>query len=525
MTTLKLTSSKKAYEPTVETDQEERKGLLSGADDVEGPSDHWKAELSVQTDSQQRGWSQRKILCTASGLIALIVTGVFARILLLNPPHAEHPNLLFHGEGVRSNGTHDFRRTVLIVSIDGLRADYLDRGLTPHLLDISKQGLRAKALVPIFPTLTFPNHWALMTGLYAESHGIVGNNFWDPVSQEEFHYNRISSAWNPAWWRGEPMWETAGKAGIITANLMWPGPPRTMSGATATHFVPWKDKVPLEDKLDQLIQWVDLPFEERPQLLMAYEPSLDQAGHSAGPMSALVNKTLTQVDVFAKDLHTALQARNLSDIVDVVFVSDHGMTDTSHPELIYMDDILGDAGYKSIEHEDGWPAMGLRFAANANVSHNLELLQTAAAASNGKFAVYTHETMPDRWHFTGSERIAPIYVVPEIGYVLTSKTEGDVGMSKGSHGYDNKAPQMHAMFVAHGPFSAVVKVLHQARGGRSLVRRFLTRPNKGWHSTADDTYVMDPFENVQIYSLVMRLLGIDAVAPTNGTAAFWDKYF
>lgn len=122
--------------------------------------------------------------------------------------------------------------------------------------------------------------------------------------------------------------------------------------------------------------------------------------------------------------------RNLTDIVDVVFVSDHGMTDTSHPEHIYIDDILGD-GYDAIEHEDGWPAMGLRFAPTANVSHNLDLLRSAAAASKGTFDVYTHETMPQRYHFAHNERIAPIYVVPKIGYVLTTHAEGDVGMSKG----------------------------------------------------------------------------------------------
>ncbi|KAJ7625296.1 alkaline-phosphatase-like protein [Mycena polygramma] len=513
------TSSRKAYD---DGRTEERKGLLSGSDEFEGPSDsdNWKAEAELE--DTDRGWSRRKIVGSAVGLIALLITGAFTRSLFVSP--ATHPNLMFHGAGVRSNGTHDFKRTVLIVSIDGLRADYLDRGLTPHLLDISKQGLRAKALVPIFPTLTFPNHWALMTGLYAESHGLVGNNFWDPISEEEFHYNRIESAWNPTWWLGEPMWETAEKAGITTANLMWPGPPKTTSGASSTYFVPWKDRVPLKEKLDQLLHWIDLPFEERPQLLMAYEPSLDQAGHKAGPMSALVNKTLGEVDVFAKDLHTALKVRNLTEIVDIVFVSDHGMTDTSHPELIYMDDILGDEGFKSIEHEDGWPAMGLRFSSSANVSHNLELLLTAAAASNGKFDVYTHDTMPARYHFTNNERIAPIYVIPKIGYVLTSHEEGDVGMSKGNHGYDNASPSMHAMFVAHGPFSSVVKVLHQGRAS-SIARSFLSRPNKGWHSTLDDTYVMDKFENVQIYSLVMRLLGVDAVAPTNGSSHFWDKYF
>ena len=80
---------------------------------------------------------------------------------------------------------------------------------------------------------------------------------------------------------------------------------------------------------------------------------MDQAGHLAGPNSTLVNKTLEYVDGFARDLHTQLVARNLSEIVDVIFLSDHGMTDTSHPELVYMEDILGEEGLAQIEHEDG----------------------------------------------------------------------------------------------------------------------------------------------------------------------------
>jgi predicted AlkP superfamily pyrophosphatase or phosphodiesterase len=248
------------------------------------------------------------------------------------------------------------------------------------------------------------------------------------------------------------------------------------------------------------------------------------------------------VDVFAKDLHTSLKARNLTDIVDIVFVSDHGMTDTSHPELVYMDDILGSDGLAMIEHEDGWPSMGLRFYPQTNISHYLDLLLKASDANPEKFNVYTHETMPERYHFSHNERIAPIYVVPNIGYALTTKKEGDVGMSKGvgtlllvtftelmsvlqNHGYDNEDLSMHAIFVAHGPFSAVTKALHPSRSP-SLSARFLHRPSKGWHSTSDDTYVMERFQNVQVYNLVLKLLGIeDGAAVTNGTAGFWDKYF
>ncbi|CCL98853.1 uncharacterized protein FIBRA_00859 [Fibroporia radiculosa] len=495
--------------------EEERRGLLS-----DGPKD-----TSDDSDLPRRFWSRKATISCALAFIVLILGYLFGRplICLLRPSSRPKPD--FNHRLLRSNGTHDFRKTALIVSIDGLRADYLDRGLTPHLLNISKKGLRAKSMKPIFPTLTFPNHWALMTGLYAESHGIVANNFWDPDTGLEFHYNRVESAWVSSWWLGEPMWETTERAGIITANLMWPGPPTTTSGASSTYFIPWRDQVPLQEKLDQIMTWIDLPLEERPQLIMAYEPSLDQAGHLAGPASELVNKVLHQVDVFARDLHDGLEARNLTDIVDIVFVSDHGMTDTSSPELIYVDDILGD-GFQAIEHEDGWPSMGLRFFPNSDSQSYLNVLSKAAKASGGKFDVYTHDTMPRRWHFAHNDRIAPIYVVPQMGYCLTNRVENGTGMSKGNHGYDNDEPSMHAMFVAHGPFSAAVKAIEQYNSKSHILPRFLSRPNKGWHSTSDDTYVMDTFENVNIYNLMLKLLGIEEhAAPTNGTKGFWDQYF
>ncbi|PPQ92830.1 hypothetical protein CVT25_004318 [Psilocybe cyanescens] len=511
-----LTPKNKSFSPN-RAEVEERKGLLNDTEEDQDDHDDYPEN---NIPNAQSTWSRRKITMTAIAIIGLLVTGTLARTVLFGGPGQETKQSSFSGEELRSNGTAQFKRTVLIVSIDGLRADYLDRGLTPHLLDLSKKGLRAKSMKPIFPTLTFPNHWALMTGLHAESHGIVANNFWDPVTGEEFHYNRISSAWISSWWLGEPMWETAEKAGVTAANLM-PGPPQTTSGASSTYFVPWKDKVPLGDKLDQILDWIDLPLDKRPQLIMAYEPSLDQAGHATGPYSKRVNQTLVQVDLFAKNLHDSIAARNLTEIVDIVFVSDHGMTDTSHPEPVYMDDILGEEGVAAISHEDGWPSMGLRFHQHTNVSKHLDALLQASDKNPEKFQVYTHETMPERYHFANNERIAPVYVVPKIGYILTTHAEGDTGMSKGNHGYDNEAPSMQAMFVAHGPFSIQAKAQHQRR---SRIAHLSARASEGWHSTSDDAYVMKSFQNVEIYNLVMKLLGINNPSNNNGTVGFWDQY-
>ncbi|KAL5501745.1 hypothetical protein ACEPAH_9005 [Sanghuangporus vaninii] len=518
-------------------DELELRGLLSGVQNTRKPDTNSKRGrgLFVEWFENSEPWSRKNMALVAGILIILLLGAALVPRDLFSGRSCRkstHPNSKFVGTELRSNGTHDFKRTVLIVSIDGLRADYLDRGLTPHLLDISKKGLRAKYMKSIFPTLTFPNHWALMTGLYAESHGIVANNFWDPQSQSEFHYNKEKSTWNPTWWFGEPMWETTGHANVISANLMWPGPPKTMSGASPTYFVPWKDKVPLKEKLDQVMRWIDMPLDDRPQLIMAYEPSLDQAGHLMGPNSKLVNETLEDVDTFAKDLHLELAGRNLTDIVDVIFVSDHGMTDTSHPELVYLDDILGEEGYSYIEHEDGWPSKGFRFSSKCNVTHYLDILLKAADENPEKFDVYTRETMPERYHFSNNYRIAPVYVVPKIGYALTTRAEGDDGLSKGNHGYDNEEPSMRAMFVAHGPFSTNVKDVHIKRSvaeswSSSLFRRSPRKnPPPGWHSIDNSAYVMEGFENVQIYGLVMKLLGLEKwSAKNNATKGFWDKYF
>lgn len=256
----------------------------------------------------------------------------------------------------------------------------------------------------------------------------------------------------------------------------------------------------------------------------------------------LKQDALKTIDLFAKNLQTALKARNLTEIVDTIFVSDHGMADTSNPEWVYIDDYLGKQALGFIEHEDGWPSMGLRFSPEANSTAYLNLLLEAAKNNSEKFDVYTHETMPERYHYANSLRIAPIYVVPKYGYALTVRGRDESGMKKGvspvpsrpmvalsalfinylppqNHGYDNRNFRMQAMFLAHGPFSNVVKALHcQSRASNK---------SKGWHSISNDGYVMNGFQNVEVYNLVMRLLGVpeEVRAKTNGTVGFWDRYF
>ncbi|KAG9015293.1 hypothetical protein FRB93_012992 [Tulasnella sp. JGI-2019a] len=472
--------------------------------------------------NHQTGFKPRFLALLGLSLtIAATITGL-SWWYIPRPKEIIHPT---ESLAVLSNGTHPFARTVLLVSLDGLRADYINRNLTTHLHNISVKGLRAKWMKPIFPTLTFPNHWALMTGLYGESHGIVANTFFDPVTGRSFDYTKPELSWDASWWQGEPVWATAQKAGIPTANLMWPGPPTTLDGHSPDYYVPFKNHVPLAWKHDRIFEWLDLPYEQRPQLITVYEPSVDQVGHKYGPDSVPVNKALKDVDQFARDIHTSLAARNLSHIVDIIFVSDHGMVDTSDLRLVYMDDILGD-GFEQIKHSDGWPSMGLRFKPGTNLTEMLRRLEVGAASYDPPvFDVYATQSfpastagridaMPERYHFSDNPRIAPIYVIPKIGWALTNRHEhlkvmNGVYEPRGNHGYDNNEPAMRAMFVADGPFTSATKLKQQGNSTPSSS----TKPT-----------IMEGFNNVEVYNLVCKLLNITAVAATNGTIGFWDAW-
>ncbi|KAG2151565.1 nucleotide pyrophosphatase [Suillus bovinus] len=505
---------------------DKRRGLLLNVNGIDAVRPDIKEQPTYSAPSHKR-----KRFIGFSILLSFILTTTLFELY----PHTRYDTKTGK-DLLHSNGTHEFKKTVLMVSIDGFRADYLDRGLTPHLLDISREGVRAKYMKPVFPTLTFPNHWSLMTGLYAESHGIIANNFWDPVFRDTFHFDRVESSQNPSWWLGEPMWETAERAGIITANLMWPGPWSTSSGVNSTYFLPWEDNYALEKKLSNLLEWIDLPLEERPQLILGYEPSLDHAGHEKGPMSKAVNTSLAAVDLFARNLTQALGERNLTHIVDIIFVSDHGMMDASHLTWVYIDEIVGQP-WKGVTKVDGWPSMGLRFAPGTNVTEALEHLCEYTLTHPDQFDVFTSESfftdpgtslvnlnafnygkmsgctvepMPERYYFSHNYRIAPVWIIPRIGYALTDHMSGENGLPTGNHGYDNEEPSMRAIFVAHGPFSQGAKAAMVARGV----------------GNGTGEYMMPGFQNVEIYNLVMRLLGLDAAdtAINNGTAGFWDPF-
>lgn len=367
---------------------------------------------------------------------------------------------------VLSNGTSSFAPTTILISLDGFRADFLNRGLTPTLNSFIAEGVSPKYMLPSFPSVTFPNHYTLATGLYPESHGVVGNTFWDPELQEEFYYTDPGSM-QPKWWAGaEPLWVTAEKQNVRSAIHMWPGSEAHME-VGPTFVDKYNGSEVLSRKVQRIFDFLDLPSAQdsgnhsptahRPQFIAAYVPVVDSDGHLYGPNSTEIRKTIRNVDTMLHDIFVGLQQRNLTNVVNIVVVSDHGMATTSTDRLIQLDDLID---LNLVEHIDGWPLYGLRPKDLIDLRGLYDRLLVESAQNPG-FEVYLRdENMPERYHFKNNDRIAPLWIVPTTGWAIVRRQELDVKKAKesgemfhprGLHGYDHEHPLMRAIFVARGP--------------------------------------------------------------------------
>lgn len=396
----------------------------------------------------------------------LITTGFAILVLIAWKLSKNRKTGSYIKQDLVSNGTALFAPTTIIISLDGFRADFLQRNITPRLNALIKEGVSPKWMLPSFPSVTFPNHYTLATGLYPESHGVVGNTFWDPELETEFYYTDPLRSLDPKWWGGEPFWATAEKGGIRTAIHMWPGSEAHILGVEPTFLDTYNGKELLENKVSRIMDLLDKPGKEdetaavddmRPQLIAAYVPNVDGDGHRFGPNSTEIRATIRSVDTMVDQIFHGLETRNLTNIVNVIIVSDHGMATTDISRLIQLEDLVG--SFK-INHIDGWPLYGLRPTNPDDLGPLYDHLK-AQEKDDGPFDIYLRDKdMPDRYHFSDNPRIAPLWIVPKTGWAIVTKNEFNVAQGKeqglvyrprGLHGYDHEHPLMRAIFIARGP--------------------------------------------------------------------------
>ncbi len=371
--------------------------------------------------------------------------------------------------------------TVILVSIDGFRADYQDRFDTPTLDRLAAEGVRAsKGMLPVFPSKTFPNHYSIATGLYPAHHGIVGNTMYDPGMDAWFRLSDREAVEDTRWWLGEPIWVTAEKQGMTAGTFFWPGSEAPVQGVQATYWKRFDDTVPAESRVDSVLSWIDLPEAARPQLITVYFSDTDHGGHDHGTSSPEVREAAERADGYLARLVAGLEQRDLMDQVNLIVVSDHGMVDVSPDRVIFVEEAV-DLGESQVVE---WSPV-LLLEPEAGRSEEI----VAALDAMPHLTVYDAVTLDSVFHFTGSPRIPSIVAGADAGWSITSTREyleaRRARFPAGMHGYDPRDPSMAALFIARGP-------------------AFRTG------------YEVAPFENVNVYPLIAHILDLTP-APVDGT--------
>ena len=376
------------------------------------------------------------------------------------------------------------RAPLILVSLDGFRWDYLEKAPAPNLRALAARGVKADALIPVFPTKTFPNHYTIVTGLYPAHHGIVANDILDPETHRTFALSKASEVRDPMWWGGEPIWVTAERAGLRAGTMFWPGSEAPIGGVRPTYWRVYDESLSGNARVDQVLRWLDLPAARRPTFLTLYFEDTDTAGHESGPDSDAVRLAIQRVDGYVGRLLKGLERRQLADRANVIVLSDHGMAATIPGQVLALSDYIA---LSDVEVSDINPGLGVFPKAGKET-----VVYEALRAANVHLKVYRRAETPEAWHYRDHKRIPPIVGVMDEGWeIVTGSLVGTVVRKvrppRGVHGYDPAVRSMHGIFVGAGP----------------AFRRGVAVP---------------AFENVHVYNVLAKILGVTP-APNDGDVA------
>lgn len=359
----------------------------------------------------------------------------------------------------------------ILIGVDGFRADYLNAQDAPNLMAIADRGVRSQGMRPSYPTLTFPNHYTLVTGLRPDHHGVVDNVMEDPERPgQTFTMSAKAISGDPFWWDGgEPLWVTAEKAGVRTATMFWPGSDLPIRGVRPTAWRLYDKSVLAPARVDQVLDWLAGP--QPPAFITLYFDDVDTEGHNFGPDSAERRAATRRVDAEIGRLDVALRERGIP--ANLVIVADHGMAPISRARMIYLDDLVSPEAVRVVTVGAGaqlYPLPGQEKTVRAGLlGRHLHM------------TCWRKGRLPKRFHFGTHPRIPAIVCLADTGWMISTRARDARWPMKnlGAHGFDPADPTMAALFVAAGPaFRAGV--------------------------------VLPAFDNVDVYPLLARLIGVKA---------------
>lgn len=360
---------------------------------------------------------------------------------------------------------------VVLVSLDGFRYDYAAKYGAKNIREMAVKGASApEGMIPAYPSLTFPNHYTIVTGLYPEHHGIVANSFYDPERKARYSYSDPASATDGSWYGGTPLWVLAEQQGMRAACFFWPGSEAEIQGKRPSYYLKFDNKFPDDQRVAQVLAWLRLPEAGRPHFVTLYFASVDSAGHAFGPDAPETAGAVRHVDDMIGKLSAGIAATHLP--VDLIVISDHGM-ETVKGGWVLLDKL---ADLSNVETSGS-----LLYAKSEQAAERL-FAQLRAASID--FKAYRRVNMPQRLHYDSNPREGDPVIVPTGPYLITAHDPNANGpareLPKGFHGYDPKTmPAMKAIFYAEGP---------DIRGGATV----------------------PSFENVDVYPFIAQILGLRA---------------
>ena len=366
---------------------------------------------------------------------------------------------------------------VVLVSFDGLGAALWGRHPAPNLERVAVAGARAERMIPVYPTKTFPTHYSIATGMYTENHGLVGNRFWAPDLSAAYALSDRAAVEDGRFYRGEPIWVTAERQGMVAASFFFVGSEAPVLGVRPTYWHPFEASVSHERRVDEVIAWLSMPAETRPHLITLYFEDVDAAWHYNGPDSPATAAAVARVDRSLGRLLDGIEALPHREEVYLVLVSDHGLLATPPSMVDELDMALfpgvrmAESGpYASLFIEEGGPGRG-------------PALRDSLAGLLPESDVWLRADVPERLHYSADPRIGDIVISAAPGRRVHQR--GRVARDPWSHGWDNAVPEMGAIFVAWGPGIA---------------------PGQ----------VVPPFEAIHVYPFVAHLLGLEPNPDADG---------
>lgn len=327
-------------------------------------------------------------------------------------------------------------RYVVVLSMDGFRSDYPEKAHTPTLDSLARVGVRS-TFRPCFPSVTFPNHYSMATGLHPDHHGLVSNFFYDGERDSVYAMGDL----DPAFYGGEPIWNTAEKQGVKSAAFFWIGSEVPLEGGQPSIWKKYDKSVSFSDRADSVVSWLKLPEEARPHLIMWYMEEPDGIGHACTPDSSATLQKVEELDVVLNHFFTEARELDIFDKIDFIVLSDHGMASYYPDKYVNLNDYLPRDSFEYVF--DGVPT--LLYPKKSYVDSAYAILQRVP-----HITAWKKNEIPEKYVYGTNPRIGDLYVMPDIGTYVHFRPESSPRYAA-THGYDNFAPEMEAIFYAAGP--------------------------------------------------------------------------